>query len=401
LAEAITAQRQGLALEPTNLQARYYLGVALGDAAQHVEAQAQLLEVIQGDPQHAEAYNSLGYVSSRQRQPQQAVAYYERAIALRPDYTQAHLNLAMTLLQSGDYARGFAEYEWRWHTAGFTPFQCPQPRWDGRPIPDQCLLIHTEQGAGDAVQFARFLSLAAARCSRLIVAGPRELLPLLAVLSGIAHLQEPGAIVVHEFDQYLPLLSLPLVLGITPATLPATVPYFDVAALRRRQESIATRLSPATGTRAVGLVWGGSPTHRDDRQRSCRLQDWLPLLRTPGVTFYSLQKGERSRELATLPADVVVHDLAPVLHDFGATAGYLLQLDLVLSVDTAVAHLAGALGLPVWTLLSHVSDWRWGLAEETTPWYPTMRLIRQPQPDAWPAVVEQVAAALAQWAAAG
>jgi uncharacterized protein (TIGR03032 family) len=165
------------------------------------------------------------------------------------------------------------------------------------------------------------------------------------------------------------------------------------------EATTALRLPRDDGRRAVGVVWGDSPTHRDDRRRSCRLQDWLPLLRTPGVTFYSLQKGERSQELATLPADVCVQDLGPALHDFGELAWYLTQLDLVLSVDTAVAHVAGALGRPVWTLLSAVPDWRWGLAGTTTPWYPSMRLFRQPRPGAWPAVVAAVAQALAQWAA--
>lgn len=164
-------------MDPTNLEARYHLGAALTEVDQYEEAHAHLHDVIQGDPQRAEAYNSLGYLYSRQGQSAPAITSYERAIAVRPNYAQAHLNLAIMLLQRGDYGRGFAEYEWRWQTAGFTPFQCPQPRWDGRPIPGQRLLIHTEQGAGDAVQFARFLPLAAARCSRLMVAGPQELLP--------------------------------------------------------------------------------------------------------------------------------------------------------------------------------------------------------------------------------
>ena len=152
---------------------------------------------------------------------------------------------------------------------------------------------------------------------------------------------------------------------------------------------------PPSPSRKVGLVWAGSPTHRHDRQRSCPLRAFWPVLRTPGLRFYSLQTGERSRDLGDVPADLAVEDLRPHLHDFGDTALLIAQLDLVISVDTAVAHLAGALGRPVWTLLSAVPDWRWLLEGQTTPWYPTMRLFRQPHPGAWGDVMQRVAAALA------
>jgi uncharacterized protein (TIGR03032 family) len=398
LPEAIAAFRQSLELDPDNQEARYRLGVALGDVEQYDEARAQLEHVIQAESERAEAYNSLGYVYSRQGQPQQAIAAYEQAIALRPDYAQAHFNLAMTLLQMGDYARGFAEYEWRWRTDEFIPFRCPHPQWDGRPIPGQTLLIHTEQGGGDAIQFARFLPLAAQRCGALLVAGPRDLLPLLATITGIRQLREAGEIGVHEFDRYLSLMSLPRVLGTTHATIPAQVPYLDVEALRRRKGAAIVPLG-SDGLLKVGLVWRGSPTHRDDRRRSCQLQTWLQFLRTPEVAFYSLQRGAPAQELGALPSDVIVQDLEPLLHDFGDLAGVMLQLDLVITVDTSAAHVAGALGSPVWTLLSAVPDWRWGLAGETTPWYPTMRLFRQPRSGDWASVAAQVAQALAHWEA--
>jgi uncharacterized protein (TIGR03032 family) len=398
LAEAIAAFRQCLELGPEDHEARYHLGVALGDIEQYDEALTQLGRVIQAEPERADAYNSLGYVYSRQGQPQQAIAAYERAIALQPDHALAHLNLAMTLLQTGDYARGFTEYEWRWRTGQFTPFRCPHPQWDGQPIPDQTLLIHTEQGAGDTIQFARFLPLAAQRCRRLLVAGPRDLLPLLAAAPGIQELREAGEIGVHEFDRYLALMSLPRVLGITPDTVPAQVPYLDVEALRRRKGAAVVPWH-TDRRRRVGLVWRGSPTHRDDRRRSCPLHAWVPFLRTPGVAFYSLQRGAPAQELAGLPPEVTVQDLEPVQHDFGDLAWVMLHLDLVITVDTSSAHVAGALGRPVWTLLSAVPDWRWALAGETTPWYPTMRLFRQPQPGDWATAAAQVAQAMEEWAA--
>jgi hypothetical protein len=397
LAEAIAAYRQCVAVQPDYPHARYHLGVALGDAEHYDEAVTWLQQVIAAEPEHAEAWNSLGYCYSRRRQPVQAMAAYERAIALQPQYAQAHVNLGMTLLQLGDYTRGFTEYEWRWQTGQFPSFQCPHPRWDGRPIPDKTLLIHTEQGAGDAIQFARYLPLVAQRCGRLLVVCPADLMPLFATLPGVTQLREPGTVTVAEFDTHLPLLSLPQVGGTTLATIPATVPYVDVTAIRRRKDPHTLPQLTLSGGRKVGIMWAGSPTHRDDRHRSCPLHALLPLLRLPDLAFYSLQKGERQQDLAALPPDVRVQDLSPSVHDFGDLAVCLDQLDLVITVDTSVAHLAGALGKPVWVLLSAVPDWRWGLEGERTPWYPTMRLFRQAETGDWAAVMPCVAQTLAAW----
>lgn len=400
LAEAVTAFRQCVALQPDFPNARYNLGVALGDAEQFVEAVDHLQHVIATEPERAEAYNSLGYLLSRQRQPQKAVEYYERAIQLQPDYAQAHFNLGVTLLQLGDYRRGLVEYDWRWRTEQFTPFQAPHPQWDGQPIPDKTLLIHTEQGAGDAVQFARYLPLAAQRCKKIILVCRGDLIPLFATIPGVAEIRKAGRINVAEFDTYLPLLSLPRVFGTTLETIPAAVPYLDIHAVRRRKggegSPSLSQFSSLSGTDRfkVGLVWAGSPTHQNDRHRSCQLRDFLPVLHTPGCEFYSVQKGERSREIGELPAGITVHDLAPLLGDYGDLAVLLEQLDLVITVDTSVAHVTGALGKPVWTLLSYVPDWRWMLEGETTPWYPTMRLFRQAQPGDWAGVMARVAQAL-------
>jgi tetratricopeptide (TPR) repeat protein len=397
LDDAIAAYRQCVALEPDYPNARYHLGVALGDVEQYDEAIGHLHAVLTKEPERAEAYNSLGYLASLRGQPYQAVAYYERAIALHPHYAQAHVNLGMTPLQLGNYQRGFAEYEWRGPTGPFTPWRCPHPRWDGRPIPDKTLLIHTEQGAGDAIQFARYLPLAAQRCGKLLLGCRQDLIPLLATLPGIAELRDAETLTVAEFDTYLSLLSLPHVFGTTLATIPAVVPYFDVAAMRRRKDpTTLPQLAPSAGPK-VGLVWGGSPTHPQDRHRSCALQEFLPVLRTPGMVFYSVQKGARRHELTELPGGLPVQDLATLVGDYGDLALILAQLDLVLSVDTSVAHLAGALGKPVWVLLSAVPDWRWLLEGETTPWYPTMRLFRQTRPGDWAEVMPRVAQALVAW----
>jgi hypothetical protein len=363
----------------------------LGDAEQYAEAMDHLQHVVAAEPERAEAYNSLGYLLSRQRQPQKAIAYYEQAIELQPQYAQAHFNLGMTLLQLGDYSRGFTEYDWRWRTGQFTPFQCPHPQWDGRPIPDKTLLIHTEQGAGDAIQFARYLPLAAQRCKKLILVCRGDLIPLFATLPGVAQIREAGTITVSEFDTYLPLLSLPRVFGTTLETIPGEVPYLDIQTIRRRKAdgASATLLSRSSAFK-VGLVWAGSPTYKNDRHRSCPLREWIPVLQSPGVEFYSLQKGPQREELAQLPADLQVQDLDPHIQDYGDTARLLDQLDLIITVDTSVAHLAGALGKSVWTLLPYVPDWRWRLDGETTPWYPTMRLFRQTSAGDWAGVFERV-----------
>jgi len=397
LQEAVAAFQQCVALDPTFPNARYNLGVALGDAERYDEAIPCLQQVIQVEAERAEAYNSLGFLFSRRRQPQQAIAYYEQAIDLNPQYAQAHFNLGMTLLQLGDYRRGLVEYEWRWKTGQFTPFQCPHPQWDGSSILDKTLLIHTEQGAGDAVQFARYLPLAAQRCRKLILVCRGDLIPIFSTIPGIAQVREAGAINVSEFDTYAPLLSLPRLFGTTLETIPAEIPYLDAQAIRRRKNADASLPLPLPSSLKVGLVWAGSPTYKNDRHRSCPLPEFGPVLQTPGVAFYSLQKGERSQELQQLSPELRVHDLDASLQDFGDTAILIDQLDLVITVDTAVAHVAGALGKPVWTLLPQVSDWRWLLEGETTPWYPTMRLFRQTQTGDWAGVMRRVARALAEW----
>ena len=199
-------------------RARYNLGIALGDAEHYEDARACLTQVIEAEQENAEAYNSLGYVASRLGEPAQAISHYERAIELQPNYAQAHFNLGMNLLQIGDYARGFAECEWR----SLNGFHSPHPKWDGHPIPEKTLVIYTEQGAEDAIQFARYLPLAAKRCKNLILACPAELMPIFATIPGIGQIREPGQIGVAEFDTYLPLMSLPHVFKTTLDTIPAT-----------------------------------------------------------------------------------------------------------------------------------------------------------------------------------
>ena len=290
LAEAIASYRRCLALAPGFPRAQYNLGISLGDAECYEEARASLTQVIEAEEENAEAHNSLGYVASRLGEPAQAIRHYERAVELQPDYAQAHFNLGMNLLQIGDYARGFAECEWR----SLNGFHCPHPKWDGQPIPEKTLLIYTEQGAQDALQVARYLPLAAKRCKTLILACLAELRPILATIPGISQVRELGHVGVADFDTYLPLMSLPHVFNTTLDTIPATIPYIDAAALCRRNENPSLVLPGPTYPR-IGIVWADDPNHRADRHRDCPLHEFLPILSIPKITFYSLQQGRPPR----------------------------------------------------------------------------------------------------------
>jgi uncharacterized protein (TIGR03032 family) len=389
LDEAIAAYRQCVTLQSDFPGARYNLGIALGDAERYEDARACLTEVIEAENENAEAHNSLGYVASRLGEPDQAIGYCQKAVELQPNYAQAHFNLGMNLLQIGDYTRGFAECEWR----PVNGFRSPHPKWNGELIPEKTLLIYTEQTPGDAIQFARYVPLAAKRCKNLILACSAELIPIFATIPGIGQIREPSQIGTSEFDTYLPLTSLPHVFKTTFDTIPANIPYVNAAALRRRKDN-PSLLLPGSGYPKIGIVWAGNPNHRADQHRSCPLREFLPILSIPEITFYRLQKGDRHQELADLPSHIRVEDIESQIGDFGDLAVIIDQLDLVIGVDSPAAHLAGALGKKVWTLLSQVADWRWMLEGETTPWYPTMRLFRQTLPGDWDGVIEKVAETL-------
>jgi hypothetical protein len=389
--EAIAAYRRCLELEPTFPNARFNLGVALGDAGRFAEASACMEEVLRDQPDRVEAYNSLGYLASRQGEPNKAIAYWQRAIALRPSYAAAHLGLGLTLLQIGDYERGFAECEWRWRAghSGGPPFA--QPRWDGRSIPGRALLVVAERGTVDALQFARYLPLAAERCGELIVAGPADLLPLFAAVPGVAELREADKIGNLHFDYQVPLLSLPHVFRTRFGTVPATVPYIDAARLKAGSDR---RLAAVTSTAPrVGLFWGSQTTGKPS-DGTCPARAFLPLLRIPGIAFYALQPQDEHSDLTDLAAGPVVHQMPANASDMGGLAAIVDQLDLMIGVDGPVIHLAGAMGKPVWVLLTYVPEWRWPLTGKTTPWYPTVRLFRQTEPHEWSSVMEEAARAL-------
>ena len=396
LDEAIAAFRQALALNPNLPEAHNNLGSALKDQGQLDEAIAAYRQAIALRPTYADAHNNLGNALKDQGQLDEAVAAFRQAIALKPDYAEFHFNLSLSLLTSGDFQQGWEEHEWRWKCKEFpTPARnFPQPQWDGCPLEGRTLLLHTEQGHGDAVQFIRYLPLVEQRGGRIIIECQAELQRLIRPIAGRCQIVVSGQ-PLPIFDLHCPLLSLPRVFGTNLDNIPNNVPYLraDAEDAGRWQRRLADH-SPLV---KVGLGWAGSPAHRNDCNRSMKLATLAPLGQVPGARFFSLQKGEAAAETKTPPAGMELVDWTQELKDFADTAALIANLDLVIAVDTAVVHLAGAMGKPVWTLLPFVSDWRWLLERQDSPWYPSMRLFRQPRIGDWDGVITRVVEALSDW----
>ncbi|MGY8676954.1 tetratricopeptide repeat protein [Bradyrhizobium sp. UFLA05-153] len=389
LEEAEACCREALRLKPDYVPAYLILGNALRESGRFHEAESCYRAALDRNPTWLEALNNLGTLLFDLGRPEEAIQSFRTAVSQKPDYAHAHFNLGITLLLAGQFDEGWREYEWRWkqdtkkqHLRGFS-----QPLWDGGDIGDQVLLLHAEQGLGDTLQFCRFVpAIAAGR--RVVLEVQRPLVPLLAGLPGIESIVAHGD-PLPPFDLYCPLLSLPRVLGTTIETIPQQASY-----LRADPQRVAAwrhRVRQLDGLR-IGLVWAGNQTMSGDRRRSIPLERFSELADLPGVSFVSLQKGSGARQ--SPPPGLSLHDWTEDLHDFGETAALIEALDLVISVDTAVAHLAGALGRPVWLLNRFDRCWRWLLNRDDSPWYPTLRQFRQPQPGDWSRVLQDVRAEL-------
>jgi tetratricopeptide (TPR) repeat protein len=332
---------------------------------------------------------------------EEALQAHRKAVERDPQCPGARYNLAMTQLRLGDWKQGWPGYEARWdfREVHRLPRLFNQPRWKGEPLEGRRVLLHAEQGLGDGIQFCRYATLAAARGGSVLlqVQAPlqRLLASLAAVQAGHAEVAQLGA-PAPQFDLECPLMSLPAVFGTTVETVPWLGAYLGAdpeLALEKKMEFPSIR--PGEQTLRVGLAWAGNPGYKADRQRSTRLDTLLPLLRTPGVTWISLQKGKATEQLAALPGDVFVWDGSSRDRDLAETAALVATLDLVIATDSCIAHLAGAMGKPVLILLPHLADWRWMQGIETTPWYPTARLLRQSRPGDWAGLIERVIAELA------
>jgi Tfp pilus assembly protein PilF len=339
-------------------------------------------------PSAPDALSGLGLTLQLQGSYGEALECYAHALTSSPKHSDVRLNLATLQLLQGDFENGLRNYEWRW---GSTTIRAArrdfaQPVWRGEQLRGARILLHAEQGFGDSLQFLRYLPQVRAAGGRVVLELQEPLCRLAAQLPGIEELV-PAGHRLPDFDRHCPLMSLPLACQTKLATIPAETSYLTVPEEELRKA--ASFHWPKNGLR-IGLVWAGSPTHRRDRHRSMPLPLIDTILRMNGVHYFSLQVGEASRQIEASPRVAPL----PLDGDFATTAAYIAQLDLVITVDTAVAHLAGALGKPVWVMLPYVPDWRWLLDREDSPWYPTVRLFRQPSADDWISVLTQVRARL-------
>jgi hypothetical protein len=356
------------------------------------DAVASIRRALELKPDLAEAHNALGLAWQDQGRIADALACYQRAIDLKPQFAEAHLNRALLWLLKGDFEQGLAEYEWRWRTRLKPLVRCPyqRPYWDGGPLEGKTLLIHAEQGLGDTIQFIRYAALPRERGARVMLGCPKPLLRILRSYRFLDRLVEEITPAL-DFDVYCPLMSLPGVLKTTLASVPADVPYLFAAP--ELVQKWRERLGSLEGFK-IGIAWRGSPSHANDRARSIPLSCFKPLAALPGVRLVSLQKGPGAEQLQDPADSFPVTEAGSRLDDFMDTAALLRNLDLLITCDTAVAHLAGALGVAVWVALPLVPDWRWLLDRSDSPWYPTMRLFRQQAPDDWTGVFERIRAAL-------
>jgi tetratricopeptide (TPR) repeat protein len=388
LDEAIAYQQQALTVQPNNARALNSLGAALHQRGKVNSAVRYLQQAVALQPDFAEAHLNLGISLQEQGAFEEAAICFDRALELNPNHAGANYSRALLWLIEGDYQRGFAHYEWRFQTEEFPPCPFKQPLWDGSHLNGKTLLLHAEQGLGDTIQFIRYAAIAKQRGARLILTCHQPLIRLLSTIPGIEQITPLGQ-PLPEFHTYAPLLSLPHILGTTLETLPNQVPYLFPPAP-------PLPLPPCPQPFKVGIVWSGGHLYKRNQGRSCPLNYFQPLLQLSGIGFYSLQKGFAQNDLLDLGWQNQVQDLSSQLNDMADTAGAIAQLDLVITVDTSVAHLAGALGKPVWVLLSAIPDWRWMMERQDSPWYPTMRLFRQSQPGDWQEVMQRVATALQQ-----
>lgn len=341
-----------------------------------------------------EAHANLGGALFAQRRVEEAISCYRHAIALKPNLPEFHSDLANALLLLGNFSDGWQEYEWRLRLRETTALRrnFREPLWDGSDLEGRTILLQAEQGFGDTIQFVRYARLVQERGGNVVIECQPELERLLHTIRDDLHVIAKG----HGppvFHVHVPLASLPRLFSTDLASIPNAIPY-----LHANPRILPERFSASSSPLKVGLVWAGSPSHQNDRNRSLNLQHLEPLARIPNIQFFSLQTGMRAIESKSSPPSMQLTDLTPEFKDFADTAAAIASLDLIITVDTAVAHLAGALGRPVWILLPFVPDWRWGLESEATPWYPTMRLFRQSVPGDWESLIARVVGELAGFA---
>jgi len=399
-AEAIAAYRHAIQLKPDHAEAHVNLSRALREYGRLDEAIRYCEKAVTLAPHLAEAHNNMGLLLRAQGRHERAIASYEKAIRLDPDYANAHWNYSLALLSCGRFTDGWREYRWRERArlgAILDSQREESAGWDGSPFAGKRLLIRYEQGMGDNLQFVRYVPMVKARGGTVIFETLGALLGLLNGFDGIDELVEasPDGRPTVEFDLDVFVLDLARIFGTTVETVPADIPY--LYADRAKVDHWSDRLGDGF---KVGIVWAGSPRHTNDANRSCSLKCFAPLSKIDGVRLFGLQKGDAAAEAGQFEMPMPFTNLGDELDDFADTAAIIENLELVISVDTAVLHLAGAMGKDVWALLPFDADWRWLRDRADSPWYPTMKLFRQSSPGDWAGVFDCVAAELAECAAA-
>ncbi len=386
--DAAACFRRTLELNPNHAEALNNLGNILRSEDQLEEAVAMLQRALEINPGLIGAHINLGNTLKSQGTLEDAEASYKRALEIDPANAEAHWNHSQVLLLMGRYREGWAEYEWRTKCEDFSSVQWDygRPRWDGSNLDGKTILLSAEQGLGDTFMFFRYVPAVAALGGRVIVKCPESLKRLFEPAPGVDRVVTAIDDDVR-FDLHAPLPSLPHIFETDAASIPDDVPYLHAPADDRM------RLANGGGLK-MGIAWAGNPDHKNDRNRSVDLGLFAPLLGIEGCVFHSLQVGPGEGDIERLGLGGRIVDTGRKLSDFAVTARAIEQMDLVISVDTAVVHLAGALARPVWTLLPFVPDWRWLLDRGDSPWYPTMRLFRQPAPGDWQSVFREVKTAL-------
>ena len=393
LDEALACYRRALELKPDYAEAHNSLGVAFTEQGKLDEAVACYHRALELKPGYAGAHSNLGLAFQNQGKLDEALACYRRALELEPDLAEAHWNRSYAWLLAGDFQRGWPEHKWGLQQKESSSRRFPQPIWDGARLEGKTLLILADQGLGDTIQFVRYASLVKELAMTVVVECQKPLLPILARCC-VDHLVEQGT-ALPPFDVYAPLIDLPSIFRTTLDNIPAAIPYLFAAP--PLVEQWRRKLSDLAGFK-IGIHWQGNPAYRGDCYRSIGLSNFLALAQIPNVCLISLQKGAGSEQLAEVSDLFPIIDLAGELDEASGplmdTAAIMMNLDLVVTSDTAIAHLAGALGVPVWVALPLAPDWRWLLDRDDSPWYPTMRLFRQRKLGDWAGVFDDIRKAL-------
>ncbi|MGJ3258665.1 MAG: tetratricopeptide repeat protein [Rhodospirillales bacterium] len=377
LDEACETYRKAAGLAPDNNDLRYHLAVTLNTASRFDEALPLMEETLQRNPDDVPALITAGESLQSLGRMEEALEFFERAVSLAPDHAEAHFNLGLTLMTLGDYVRGWDEYAWRIRTGAYKDYRPPlsAPLWQGEPLEGKSLLVYPEQGMGDTINFIRYAALARDRGARVLCLSPGSLLRLLKTCEALDQVLAPGEeLDVPDFQ--ISIMELPRVLDAGAGPIPLSDGYLKAPDME---------FEPA-GAVSAGIVWQGNPVLKNDANRSVPLAMFGPLAGVDGVQLYSLQVGPGTEQIEAIDWRDDLIPLGDGFQDYADTAAVIAKLDLVIAVDTSVAHLAGALGKPVWLLLPANADWRWGREGERTPWYSSMRMFRQPALGRWDSV---------------